>query len=58
MKIEYDTDTDVLTIEGERYSGAMFRHLPFLPIGSLFEVVKGKSGELCLRVLRIPETKE
>lgn len=52
MKIEYDSETDTLTIEGINYSGAMFRLLgssAIAPVGSLVQIIKRDDGNLTLR---------
>lgn len=61
MKIEYDTESDTLTIEGEKYAGACFRFLanvgkpredwvtPFGKSGDLFAVERGPDGKLWFR---------
>jgi hypothetical protein len=47
----YDRETDVMTIEGIRYSGALLRELGVLPVGKLIRVVAREDGVLTLRVV-------
>ena len=39
LQFSYDEAEDVLTIEGIRYSGGVFRHLGFDPVGSYFQLL-------------------
>lgn len=40
----YDQYTDILTIEGTKYAGALFRSLSFAPIGAVLRVVNRQDG--------------
>lgn len=55
MKIEYDTQTDVLTIEGVKYAGDVFRNLGIAPLGAIFRLVnRREDGVITLSVLGYP----
>ncbi|MDD5542906.1 MAG: hypothetical protein PHX83_06995 [Acidobacteriia bacterium] len=52
MKIEYDSETDMLSIEGIKYSGYVFRGLKTFPLGEKFEIVnRSDGGVLTIRSL-------
>lgn len=54
LQFQYDQQTDILTIEGIRYSGEMFRQLGgVLPEGNAFVVEARADGVLCVRDLRL-----
>lgn len=48
LQFEYDIVDDVLTIEGVRYSGELFRGLGALDVGGLFQIQDRKDGVLTL----------
>lgn len=49
LKFSYDTDGDVITIEGIHYSGEVFRQLGgLLPAGEIFKLVKRSDGILTI----------
>lgn len=53
LKFDYNEMDDILTIEGIRYAGAIFRDLGWeTPIGECFRIEKREDGVLILsRVL-------
>ena len=44
LQFSYDETNDVLTVEGIRYSGELFRTLGFGAIGSVLRLVERKDG--------------
>lgn len=54
MKIAYDSDRDVLEIEGTKYSGELFRALGFAPIGTVLEIVSRENGTVTMRTVLLP----
>jgi len=55
MRIEYDPETDILTIEGVKYSGELFRRLGGIGPGQPDEVMRVMSrndGVLVLQVVQ------
>lgn len=49
IALSYDPDSDVLTIEGYRYHGDLFRQLGYaLPEGRLFRLIKRQDETLTL----------
>ena len=53
LQHEYDERLDVLTVEGVKYSGSLFRALSFgAAIGDWLQVVERKDGVITLRSKR------
>lgn len=46
LSVQYDHATDVLTVEGVRYSGVLFRSLGICETGKWMKVVERKDGVL------------
>lgn len=51
LRFEYDAGADVLTVEGIKYAGSLFRSLGIASIGSRFEVTDRDDGIMTLRTL-------
>lgn len=60
LNYTYDDRTDVLTIEGTRYSGELFREWSRngMPTGSLFELTRSAEGSFSVKRVWAPERKE
>lgn len=60
LNFDYDLSVDILTIEGVKYSGDLFRHLGFEPSAEdqAFQIVKREDGALTIRTARGPEVRE
>lgn len=53
LNIEYDPDFDIVTIEGIKYTGALFRELGgLLPIEKTFRILMRKDGVLTLQTAK------
>lgn len=48
LDISYDTRTDILMIDGVRYSGSLFRNLGFGPTGKPLLVTRKEDGVVTL----------
>jgi len=62
LRIAYDSASDVLEIEGVKYSGDLFRRLGDGPMGiqpsspdEVFKIVKREDGTIIIRVVRDAE---
>ena len=55
LAYQYDQDTDVLTVEGLKYAGALFREFGVAPIGTTLRIVERKDG--VVTVQRVEEKK-
>lgn len=56
MKIEYDTENDVLVIEGVKYAADVFRTLGIAPVGALFRLIERREdGVIALNILEWPK---
>lgn len=54
LQFDYDKENDILTVEGIRYSGVLFRQLgETLPVGNAFVIEARADGVLCIRDLRL-----
>lgn len=51
LNFEYDEMTDVIIIEGVKYSGQLFRELGILPTGFAFEILERHDGIIVLHKL-------
>lgn len=49
LAYQYDEDTDVLTVEGIKYAGSVFRAFGIAPIGTTFKIVERKDGIVTVR---------
>lgn len=55
LAVEYDAWGDVLTIEGVKYAGELFRDLSGLgAVGDCFQIVKRDNGVVTLRSIPAP----
>lgn len=52
LNFEYDEITDCLTIEGQKYSGHIFRSFSCFPRGQLFMFIENKSGVVTVKTVR------
>lgn len=48
LTVSYDHDTDMLTVEGQQYSGQLFREWAKsgMPTGTLFELTRASDGAI------------
>lgn len=54
LQFSYDEAADVLTVEGIRYSGDMFRILGgMMPVGETFEIVARADGVLTVKAIKV-----
>jgi len=54
LQFSYDEAADVLTVEGIRYSGDMFRMLGgMMPVGEAFEIVACADGVLTVKAIKV-----
>jgi hypothetical protein len=54
LNFEYDPDRDVLTIEGIKYSGHLFRGFGLeTPVGQPVEIVRREDGNVVLRAVNL-----
>jgi len=44
LDVHYDVTSDVVTVEGTRFSGSFFRHMSLAPAGVPFVVVAREDG--------------
>ena len=49
LAYQYDQDTDVITIEGVKYAGEVFRTLSFAPIGTKLQIEGREGGTVTVR---------
>jgi len=51
MELSYDSENDIVTIEGTRYSGDIFRNFgqSGLGVGRIVEIIEAKDGMIVLR---------
>lgn len=56
LNLNYDQANDVLTIEGIRYSGNLFRELGFAPIDTCLKIVSRHDGVVTVtKIVESPE---
>lgn len=56
LALDYDASSDILTIEGIRYSGIVFREFGrWLPPGAVLRFVKREDGAVTIERLSEPE---
>jgi hypothetical protein len=56
---EYDASTDILTIEGVKYSGELFRQFAKeMPIGAPFRIVKRENGKTARKFRSVDAVQE
>lgn len=55
LHVTYAAYADVLTIEGVKYTGELFRKLGFCAEGSIFKVIKREDGVLTFKQLKVQE---
>jgi hypothetical protein len=53
LDYRYNPETDVLTIEGVHYSGALLRAMPFPKTDRLFRVLKNQDGLVTIKTYRV-----
>lgn len=49
LAYDYDQRNDILTIEGMKYAGDVFRSMGFVPVGAVFRVEGRKDGVITLK---------
>lgn len=51
LNIEYDKQQDIVTIEGVRYAGGLFRHLGVhgVAVGTVLKIMRREDGEIFLQ---------
>lgn len=52
LSVSFDPWSDVLTVEGIRYAGELFRALAVLPVGTTVRIVDRQGGVLTLETVR------
>lgn len=51
LSFQYDAHLDILTVEGIRYSGSLFRGLGIGAIGTAFRLTERRDGVVTLQTL-------
>lgn len=55
LTVHYDPATDILTVDGLRFSGAYFRAYALEPVGSVLRIEKrDEDGAITIRILERP----
>lgn len=56
LRYSYDPYTDVLTVEGHKYSGALFRGFAYLAVGTTVRIINREDGLVTLETVRTENT--
>lgn len=51
LDVQYDRGTDILTVNGRRFSGALFRGMDSWPEGTVFRLERGPDGVVTISLL-------
>lgn len=49
LEVSYDRESDILTVNGMRYSGAVFRAYALCPVGTAVQFIERADGCITLR---------